>query len=145
MTDLGRFRAIVFDFDGVIVDSETMQARAWNRVADELGMRDCLITVQRIAGRLDRDLAAELFPTGDASWCVEQKARIEAELEAAGELRLVEGVERFVRGLAARHVLGICSNCPTDVLARRLERVGLASMFAVVVGRTDALRAKPAP
>jgi HAD superfamily hydrolase (TIGR01509 family) len=145
MLDLSKFRAVIFDFDGVIVDSESMQARAWTRLAAIVGDKNRQISIQQIAGQLDIDLAAKLFPDCDASWCVRQKARIDAELEAAGELGTVEGIEPFVRAISKTHRLAICSSCQHELVARRLERTGLRSAFAVVVGRTEDLRHKPAP
>ena len=40
MMNLSRFQAVIFDFDGVLVDSETMQARAWTRIAEMFGCND---------------------------------------------------------------------------------------------------------
>jgi beta-phosphoglucomutase-like phosphatase (HAD superfamily) len=145
MSDLSRFRAVIFDFDGVIVDSETVQARAWTRVAREIGLLGRDISVAQIAGRIDCELAGQLFPGCDATRCMERKWQIEGEMEASGELRLVEGIEGLVSRLASTHVLAICSSCDPDLLARRLERTGLKSAFSVVVGRIDGLRHKPAP
>ncbi|WP_428939306.1 HAD family hydrolase [Fontivita pretiosa] len=145
MIDLSRFRAVIFDFDGVIVDSETLQARAWTRVGRELGLGDCRIPVEQIAGRVDIELAPLLFPGHDPRRCVQRKWQIEAEMEAAGELRLVPGVDRFVRSLARTHRLAICSSCDVRQLRRRLEYVGLSSLFSVVVGRSDGVAHKPAP
>jgi HAD superfamily hydrolase (TIGR01509 family) len=50
-----------------------------------------------------------------------------------------------VRGLSGTHALAICSSCHPDVIARRLERVGLRPSFRVVVGRTGGVPHKPAP
>src|SRR5688500_10821622 len=145
MIDLARFKAVIFDFDGVIADTETMQARAWTRVARELGMCECEVTVEQIAGRIDVELASELFPGRDVQWCVQRKWFIDREMEAGGEVRLVPGVGQFVRRLSRTHALAICSSCHADVIARRLERVGLRPAFRVVVGRTDDVPHKPAP
>jgi len=145
MLDLSKFRAVIFDFDGVIVDSETMQARAWTRVGRELGFADCQISVERIAGRVDVELAPMLFPGHDPRRCVQRKWQIEAEMEAAGELRLVHGVDQFVHALARTHRLAICSSCHVMQLRRRLERVGLSSLFSVVVGTSAGVAHKPAP
>ena len=145
MVYLSRFPVVIFDFDGVVVDSETLQARAWTRVARELGARRGEISAAQIAGRLDAELAGELFAGFDAARCLEGKWRAEAELEAAGELRLVDGAAEVVRQLAGVHVLAICSSCREEVITRRLDAAGLRSSFRLVVGRVDGLRHKPAP
>jgi HAD superfamily hydrolase (TIGR01509 family) len=142
---LARFRAVIFDFDGVIVDSETMQARAWTRVARELGLRGCDITVAQIAGRIDHELVAELFPGCDGPACMTRKCQIDDELESDGELRHIPGIEPLLRALAVTHALAICSSCDAGIIARRLERVGLSWAFPVVMGRTDGVPHKPAP
>src|SRR4051794_27016168 len=116
MLDLSRFRAVIFDFDGVIVDSEPLQARAWTRLGRELGMHDCDVSVEQIAGRIDADLAPQLFPAFDAARCVQRKAELEAQMVAAGELEPVEGVEELLRRLARTHRLAICSSCEIGLL-----------------------------
>jgi putative hydrolase of the HAD superfamily len=145
MLDLNRFRAVVFDFDGVIVDSETMQARAWTRVARQLGQHERDIAVHQIAGRLDIEVAAELFPECDSRRCAAEKLRIETEMESSGGLRLIDGVEQFVRRISRTHLLAICSSCHHEPLARRVNRTGLAPMFRVIVGRRDGTVHKPSP
>jgi|SRR5688572_21416410 len=144
MLDLHRFRAVIFDFDGVIVDSESMQVRSWKQVAQTLG-RECNVSVQRIAGRLDREVAVELFAGCDADWCVREKAQTEQEMESRGELKLIHGVEPFIRSITTTHRLAIASSCHCDVLDRRLKMLGLHDTFEVVIGRTDGVRHKPAP
>jgi putative hydrolase of the HAD superfamily len=144
MLDLHRFRAVIFDFDGVIVDSESMQVRSWKQVAQAIG-RDCNVSLQQIAGRLDRELAGAMFPGCDADSCVREKAMIEQEMETRGELQSVAGVAQFLRSILATHRLAIASSCHRDVLNRRLTMLGLRNLFEVVVGRSDVLRHKPAP
>jgi len=145
MVDLTRFAAVIFDFDGVIVDSETLQARAWTRVARELGADRCEVTAAQIAGRLDAELATELFAGFDAARCLDRKWRIEAEMESAGELRLVDGAAEAVRDLARSHELAICSSCREEVIVRRLDAAGLRSFFRHVIGRIEGMRCKPSP
>jgi beta-phosphoglucomutase-like phosphatase (HAD superfamily) len=118
--------------------------RSWKQVAQAMG-RDCDVSLQRIAGRLDRELAGELFPGCDAEWCVNEKARIEQEMESRGELKLIDGVERFTRLIGTRHRPAIASSCHRDVLHRRLRMLRLNDVFEVVVGRSDGVRHKPAP
>jgi HAD superfamily hydrolase (TIGR01509 family) len=145
MIDLSRFRAVIFDFDGVIVDSETLQARAWTAVAREVGQLGREIAVHQIAGRIDRELAAELFPECDGAWCAARKAQIESEMQAAGELKPIDGCERLLDRLGRSHLLAICSSCRADVLDRRLVELGLRAFLRAVVGRGDGVPHKPAP
>jgi HAD superfamily hydrolase (TIGR01509 family) len=146
MIDLSRFKAIIFDFDGVIVDSESLYTRSWVQLADELGIKNNAICGERVSGRIDRDLVVEFFPdVADRQACLERKWAIDAERESRGEMRPIRGVVDFIHRCAQIHILAICSSSHSDDLHRRLELTGLAPMFQVIRGRIDGVPHKPAP
>jgi HAD superfamily hydrolase (TIGR01509 family) len=101
------------------------------------------ITAAQIAGRIDSELAIELFPGLDAARCAARKWEIDDEVEA--ELHLVEGAAQLIRRLVNGHELAICSSCRPQLIERRLDRVGIRSSFRVIVGRIDEIPHKPAP
>jgi beta-phosphoglucomutase-like phosphatase (HAD superfamily) len=110
MVSIDRFKAVIFDFDGVIVDSESVQARAWGMVAAELGVVGVSVTVGRIAGKLDRHIAPELFPGHDPVQCVRRKGRIQVELEEEGGVVCIEETLELAERIAGSHRLAICSS-----------------------------------
>jgi beta-phosphoglucomutase len=145
-------QAIVFDFDGVIADSERLHLRAYQDVlgpaglalSDEdyyaryLGYDD--VGVVKTLGR-DRGLALD---EREVATLVERKGRRFEELTAAGEM-LFPGAAEFVRDAAARVPIAIASGALTHEIEDVLERTGLRDLFPVIVGADQTARSKPHP
>ncbi|MCX8132993.1 MAG: HAD family phosphatase [Roseococcus sp.] len=143
------FRAVLFDCDGVLADSEGLvntivaeevTARGWamdgERARQEflgLALPDMLPRIVRRTGPL---------PPG---WAAALTARIERELER--RLEPIPGAPEAVTRLAARGVpLAVCSNSGRAELHRKLRLLGLAGVFAGrVFSFEDVPRPKPAP
>lgn len=142
-----RFSALIFDFDGVLVDSESLQARVWQLVAREVGRPVPSLTAADIAGRLDSEIARDLFGDSiDVAACVARKVAIQDRLEAAGELQTVPGAMDFIRwALEEGYTLAVCSNSEESRVRRWLAEHDLDSCFRAVVGYLPGRRPKPAP
>lgn len=142
-------RAVVFDMDGIILDS----GHIWEGIMARL-FADCDI--------LWTDLDQDDFAGGDNSkqWAsylrrvaglplTEQEIidRVTAALLAAYEERvpLLPGAEEAVIRLAQHYRLGLASSSPRDVIAYVLERSGLDKHFTAWVSSDDVPRGKPAP
>jgi beta-phosphoglucomutase len=145
-------QAIVFDFDGVIADSERLHLRAYQDVLGpegiELAERDYYdrylgyddVGVFRQLGQ-DRGLALDQARIADL---IERKGRRYEELAAAGEM-LYPGAADFIRSAAARVPIAIASGALTHEIVEILERTGLRPLFAVIVGADQTVRSKPDP
>lgn len=149
-------RAVVFDFDGVLVDSEPMHERALRAALGPLGMA---FTTQayytRYVGLDDRDCFAAIFrdharvPT--AQELVELGARKRAGIERAmanGEPHAYPGAVELVRAcarLSPRVPMAVCSGSLPHEIEPVLERLGVRSCFAEIVTAADVARAKPDP
>jgi beta-phosphoglucomutase len=145
-------QAIVFDFDGVIADSERLHLRAYQDVLGpegiELAERDYYdrylgyddVGVFRQLGQ-DRGLVLDRARMADL---IERKGRRYEELAAAGEM-LYPGAADFIRAAAARVPIAIASGALTHEIEEILERTGLRPLFAVIVGADQTVRSKPDP
>jgi HAD superfamily hydrolase (TIGR01509 family) len=145
-------QAIVFDFDGVIADSERLHLRAYQDVLGsegiELGERDYYdrylgyddLGVFRELGK-DRGLALD---QGRVAELIARKGRRYEELAAAGEM-LYPGAADFIRAAAARVPIAIASGALTHEIEEILERTGLLAFFPVIVGADQTARSKPHP
>jgi beta-phosphoglucomutase len=144
--------AIVFDFDGVIADSERLHLRAYQDVLRpegvELTDRDYY---DRYLGYDDLGVFREL--SKDRAWILDQaqaaeliaaKGRRYDELAAAGEM-LYPGAAAFIRAAAARVPIAIASGALTHEIEAILERTGLLELFPVIVGADQTARSKPHP
>ena len=140
--------AVVFDLDGVIVDSEAVWDEARRRyVADHHGTwreeatRDMmgmssLEWSSYVRDRLHVDRPAEAI-SADVAGMVG---------DLYGErLPLIDGAVAAVEALGARWPLGLASSSNREVIDLVLELSGLASSFAVTVSSEEVGRGKPAP
>lgn len=135
--------AILFDCDGVLVDSEPASARAWRQVlaARGVGGFDHRIWV----GRTDRELAEHYAPlVGVASEALEAMA-VEVLID-----ELAAGVGRFEDAVSAHmrlQELGFPTAVVTNSTRRRLDAVLAAAGVEVAVSlcADDVARPKPSP
>jgi len=144
--------AIVFDFDGVIVDSERLHLTAYQDVlrprnleldqqayyAHYLGYDD-LGVFRRYAH--DRGL---LWDDAEVKELCRAKAARFEELSSRGDM-VFPGAARFIRQAAAAVPIAIASGALTHEIDEILEKVGLRELFVAVVGADQCTRTKPSP
>jgi beta-phosphoglucomutase len=144
--------AIIFDFDGVIADSERLHLRAYQEVLAEDGRS--LADEEYFARYLGYDdVGVFRMLARDRGWRLDDAAvstlvkrkgiRYEA-LAAAGDV-LFPGAAGFIRQAAAVVPIAIASGALRHEIEDVLERTGLHSCFAAIVGADDTERSKPAP
>jgi len=145
-------RAVVFDFDGVIANSEPLHLHAFQ---DVLASRGVALTraeyYQRYLGFDDEDMFREVGRDRSrpfdadaiAKLVAEKAARMEA-LERDASL-LFPGAEAAVRRLSAVMPLAIASGALGAEIRRILDRERLGACFTTVVAAEDTPAGKPAP
>ena len=145
--------AIVFDFDGVIADSERLHLRSYQEILAPEGVtistEDYLqkylgyddVGVFKAVGR-DFNLPMD---DGRVRELIGKKGERYESLAAAGEM-LFPGVAAFIRGAVAAEVpIAIASGAMTHEIEEVLERAGLRALFPVIVGADQTQRSKPHP
>ncbi len=145
-------RAVVFDFDGVIADTEPLHLKAAQRVLADAGMRlDATAYYERYLGFDDaglfRALATDMGVDLDAKTVaalVEDKSRVLESLIDDGSV-LFAGIRECIERCAAHVPLAIASGALAHEVDHILRRTGLRQVFQVVVGAGDTPRSKPAP
>jgi beta-phosphoglucomutase len=144
-------RAAVFDFDGVIVDSEPLHYRA---LRDALRPEGVEISegeyLQIYLAYDDREAIRLALEHHGQSPDPARRDQIEAR-KVETFLRLIPGIPVFdgardlVRALEAEMPLAIASGARHDEVDAILRGVGLRDAFAAIVGAEDAPRTKPDP
>jgi HAD superfamily hydrolase (TIGR01509 family) len=144
--------AIIFDFDGVIANSEPLHFRAF---CDEVATRGVILTESEyyrdFLGFDDAGAFRAIADRHRVQWSDRQIAamiaskakRIEA-LEAHTSV-LFPGAADAVRRAAAAVPIGIASGALTAEIERTLEREQLAALFTAVVGADQTAASKPSP
>ncbi len=141
--------AVIFDLDGVLIDSEDGHLRSWAMLADELGYRISREEFLATFGRRNEEVIPELFGANHSvqeirNWG-ERKETLYRET-MRGRVPAVEGAVELVRACAAdgmRRAVG-SSGHPLNV-AMALEELGIAGYIDVVVTGSDVDRGKPDP
>ncbi|MBA3805936.1 MAG: HAD family phosphatase, partial [Acidobacteria bacterium] len=149
--DAFMIQAILFDFNGVIIDDEPLQLQAYR---EALGIDGISITDEdyyRLLGTDDRAFVREIFeragkPLSDETLMglIERKTELHREA-IKEELPLFPGVVTFIRAAARHYLLGVVSMARRVEIAHVLERARLFDMFACIVSAEDARACKPDP
>jgi HAD superfamily hydrolase (TIGR01509 family) len=140
--------AVVFDLDGVIVDSEQI----WDDVREQLA--------HERGGRWHDRAQADMMGMSSSEWSrymhdviglAEPPEEINVEVvrrlldRYRTRLPLVEGAVEAVERLADRYTLGVASSSNRPVIAAALEAAEIAQYFAATVSSEEVARGKPAP
>ncbi len=140
--------AVVFDLDGVLVDSEPVWEQVRRGVVAEHGGHWAADAQQRLMGMstgewaryLSEDLGVGLPPAAVAAEVIEQMAA-----RYTGHLPLMPGAVDAVRRLGARWPLGLASSSPPSLIETVLDAASLRSSFAATMSTEEVSRGKPAP
>ena len=147
-TDITAVEAVVFDLDGVILDTEEL----WDEVREGLA--------RERGGRWSDTAQADMMGMSSPEWSrymhemvglPESPEEINREVVArmldryAQRLPLIDGAVEAVERVAARWPLGLASSSNREVIDRALEVSGLARHFRATVSSEEVARGKPAP
>jgi beta-phosphoglucomutase len=144
-------RAAVFDFDGVIVDSEPLHFRSlrdalasesvpitheeyWDHLLAHDDRSSILLAFERHGERPDRERLARV-----------ERVKIERFAELIPEVPVFPGAREVIGALAAELPLAIASGARHAEIEAILTGIGLRDAFCAVVGAEDASRTKPDP
>jgi HAD superfamily hydrolase (TIGR01509 family) len=141
--------AVIFDLDGVLVDSEIW----WDEARAEFAREQ-----DRTWTEADR---AAVMGANSRQWARTMRERLGLELGEDEIVRAVvdrvvaryrsggpptiDGVVDAVRRIAARRPLAVASSAHPDVIAAALDTTGLGPLFPVVVSSDEVAHGKPAP
>jgi HAD superfamily hydrolase (TIGR01509 family) len=149
---MDRLRAIIFDFDGIIANTEPLHFAGLRKTLAEIGIeltesayyadylgyddRGCFIAALTASGHpIDPPTLARLM---------ERKAR--AYLESVKDhLTIFPGIPEFVREAAALFPLAIASGALRHEIEYILEQIGLRREFTHITSAEDVTRGKPDP
>ncbi|MGZ4202020.1 MAG: HAD family hydrolase [Thermoleophilaceae bacterium] len=140
--------AVIFDLDGVLVDSEQVWGSVRERLTKDSGgrWRDGALRAMMGMSSLEwsrymhDELGVPMAPEEISREVVRQVGESYAE-----HLPLIDGAPEAVRRLAARWPLGLASSANREIIDRVLDLTGLRDSFAATVSSEEVPHGKPAP
>jgi HAD superfamily hydrolase (TIGR01549 family) len=141
--------AVIFDMDGVIVDSEPLHERAFRQVFAEIGHADTHgVDFPAYYGKSDvlvwQDFIARHQPPHSLAELLRRKERHFADFIAAEE-PIFAGLPELLERCAARWPLGLASGSRHATINAVLALRHLRRHFRAIVSSEDVPRGKPAP
>ena len=150
---MGRaLQAIVFDFDGVIADSEPLHLRAFQQALSESGIE---LSPQEYFSRylgyddvgafeaLARDRGIPMSDRQVASLVARKGVCLQQMLHEGSVL--FPGAREFIREAAAAVPIGIASGALRHEIDEIVEAAGVADLFSIIVASGDTPQSKPSP
>ena len=143
-------KAIFFDFNGVIIDDETIQMKAYQEV---LKGHEIALTEELYFGALgmdDRTFLRSMFehakkPLSDPLLEEVLGAKTDLHRQMIEELPLFPGVLTFLKAASREFQLGLVSMANLVEVSYVFQRANLTPLFSVIVTAEDASVCKPAP
>ena len=145
--------AILFDFDGVIVDSEPLHHRAFQAVLEPIGLGfswDAYVDVY--IGFDDRDAFGAAFeqagrdlPPERLAELIAKKAAAFRRLVAQDGARPLPGAVELIRSLPSELPIALCSGALREDILPILRQLDLHDVFRTIVTADDVPKSKPDP
>jgi len=147
---MGKVEAVIFDMDGVIIDSEPFWKKAEKKVFSSVGVK--------VSDELSK--ITESMTTSDVTrfWYDKQpwetKTLIEVENEVVDHVELlieqegvaIDGVQDFLGKLKKRgHKIGLATNSPYRLISAVLKKLNIAGYFDALSSAEHELQGKPDP
>jgi HAD superfamily hydrolase (TIGR01509 family) len=140
--------AVVFDLDGVLLDSEQLWDEAREQLARERGGRWHEQAQRDMMGMSSLEWSRYMHETIGLPEPPEEISREVVERLTAlyrDRLPAIPGAKQAVERLAADYKLGLASSSNRELIDLALELLGVAHLFAATVSSEEVARGKPAP
>lgn len=144
-------KALLVDFNGIIIDDERIQMKAYQNVLANEGIALTEAEYFSCLGMDDRRFVEAAYERAGQQPVANKVAEvIQAKTEAwreavSAELPIFPGVENFLYKAYQEFTLGLVSMCNHIEVDHVLERSGLAKLFSVVITAEDVSASKPDP
>ena len=141
-------RGVIFDMDGVLVDSEQVWDQARRDVVDAHGGTWKDSATRDMLGMSSKEWSVYVVSELGAQLTPEEVNAAVVEAMLAGyerHLPLLPGAREAIERLGERYTLGLASSSNRPVIDLVLETMGVTDRFAATVSSEEVARGKPAP
>lgn len=147
MSTADRPRAVLFDVDGTLVDSNYLHVEAWHHAFGQLGVSADAWRIHRAIGEDSARLITAIAGERDETW-VERAKRLHSDFyrDLAPRLRPFDGSRELLAALADRGIrVVLATSAPRDELELLLEAIDAGDAIHATTSADDVETAKPDP
>ncbi len=143
-------KAVIFDMDGVIIDSECLWKQAEQEVFSSLGVQltdeYCTITQTMTTAEVTR-FWFEKFPWDNTSHDTVEQMVISRVIQLVNtENCTIDGIKTFIEKLkASNYKIGLATNSPHRIIPVVLQKTGIIHLFDTFSSAESELKGKPDP
>jgi beta-phosphoglucomutase family hydrolase len=143
-------KAVIFDLDGVLIDSEPLHAIADNQLLKELGTDAPENYFDRYVGWTN----AAMWEAIKNDYCItrsiheimEMQMPIKLNLLQEGNHNVIPGIVELLEELKTMHIpVAIASSSPKLFIDAAVEKIGLTQFFAIIISGEEVEKSKPEP
>lgn len=139
-------RAIIFDFDGVLVLTSQARFDAVQKIAKQHGLEIKSDLYSKSVGLTTKDFLEQYFP----NLAKDKLEKITTDYKIhkssiAGTVAPIDFTNEFIRDYEGSKLLALTSGNETKFIETVLLRLGLLSKFKLIIGSEHAVRHKPDP
>ena len=143
-------KAVLFDLDGTLVDSEILWVEAYTKLIESLGFRiDAELFITQVHGKSFKDLylfTKSQYPSFDLgiNEMEDQMRGFFLTLRKTKDIIIHSSVKKL-KSLAADYFIAIVSGSTRSDIFSAMEFMGISELIKCVVGAEDCTKGKPDP
>lgn len=141
-------KAVLLDLDGLLVDSEPLHWKAWQKVAEELGATLSEEEISRFTGVGNIVVANFLKEKIETPLNAEDliKKKVAKYMALLKNIKLMSGIRELLAKIKKNHLrMAVVSGAPRSEAIPSLQYPGIFSYFDVIIAEEDVKNPKPAP
>lgn len=146
---MNRIKAVIFDMDGVILDSESISDITWHQALAEAGLKDDKDAVNKCRGTNLSDTYAILHGLYGKDFPVEKFMKRSSELfheiEFTKGIPLMPYAKEILEYLKSKYILALASSTKKEAVYRQLKNAGVFDYFVTITTGDMVQHSKPDP
>lgn len=147
--ETAQIKAVIFDMDGVLLDTETISWKTWELAAEEFGMKNISAANARCMGanradtyRLLRDFYGKDFPSEKF---IDRASELTTQIIQRNGIPLMPHAKEALEYLGQKYTLALASSTRKSVVQKQLTNIGIIKYFKTLTTGDMVEHSKPNP